>query len=90
MIPAVWGIIIRPELATTGPTLAGALGAGADLYCGMEARISSCRETLSWLDSLSGQSVLTREMSSGGWMILLELPVLAISWGFLSCSDSEL
>ena len=85
--------IIRPELAaTTAPTLAGALwaGGGAALYCGMEARISSCRETLSWLDSLSGQSVLTREMSSGGWMILLELPVLAISWGFLSCSDSEL
>ena len=38
----------------------------------------------------SDQSVLTSEMSSGGWMILLELPVLAISWGFFSGSDSEL
>ena len=29
-------------------------------------------------------------MSSGGWIILLELPVLAISWGFFSGSDSAL
>ena len=32
------------------------------------------------------QFVLTSDMSSGGWMILLELPVVAISWGFLFSS----